>query len=302
MRFRETERVPDSRIIRVADAFQPRNDLRDTTDGHPTTELVISCEHASHRLPTHLDLGVTTDELLSHVSWDHGAWPIARHLASKLVAPLHGGTFSRLYVDLNRNEHRDDVIPATSFGTPVPGNQNLTAGEREQRIAAIHRPYRRGLRRTIEGVIARGHRCFHLSIHSFTPVMHGKVRGFDLGILFDPSHAGAPDLASRLIEDLKIMGFDTRGNEPYPGTVDSVVSWLAGTSESGFATPGMYVGIGFEVNHAITERPGGIAAVSQALESILQRFIGPPRADARTVGQPIPAFEFLGSTSELSGA
>ena len=72
--------------------------------------VVLTCEHASNRLPFRTKL--TRDQravLNAHWGWDIGAWDLTRELARRLGTGAVGGRWSRLLIDLNRNV--DDAIP-----------------------------------------------------------------------------------------------------------------------------------------------------------------------------------------------
>src|SRR5262245_54234884 len=67
--------------------------------------IVITCEHASRRLPAGLAPRAPAERrvLGSHWGWDIGAWAVTRRLAASLRASAVGGAVSRLVVDLNRS-------------------------------------------------------------------------------------------------------------------------------------------------------------------------------------------------------
>ena len=67
--------------------------------------LVLSCEHAGHRIPApyrKLFRGKQR-ELRSHRGWDPGAIELARAMARETGAPLLANTVSRLVVETNRS-------------------------------------------------------------------------------------------------------------------------------------------------------------------------------------------------------
>ena len=236
----------------------------------PRSAIVLSCEHASNAVPDGVDLGVSRDVLASHVAWDHGAAAIATALAEALAAPLVLGRWTRLFVDLNRSEHGPSAIPENAFGTPVPGNVGIDEAERERRFATVHRPYRAAVGEAVSRAIAAHGRCVHLSIHSFTPSLHGVARDFDMGILFDPDRFLDRVVSERLIADLNARGLATRANAPYGGTGDGLTTTLRGVHG-----PDVYAGIEVETSHRITEVPGGIARVASALAAIAPMLSAP---------------------------
>lgn len=218
--------------------------------------LILSCEHARSALPPGVDLGLDAAAMRSHIAWDEAALPAARALAQALGAPLFEGRVSRLWVDLNRRAENPEVIPSVAFGVPVPGNQGLSAEQRRARIEGWHRPYVQAVEAAVrdllagEGAAAEGGRadapCLHLSIHSFTPVLHGRVREVEVGLLFDPAREGEAALARRLAAPLAEAGLRVRDNEPYSGLDDGLIPWL----RERLPAPA-YIGLEIELNEGL---------------------------------------------------
>lgn len=226
--------------------------------------LVLSCEHASWTLPPGVDLGVPLDVLQSQASWDHGALEIAAQLSEVVGLPVHAGAFSRMFVDLNRGPDHPNVVPAVSYGAPVPGNAGLAPGDRAQRLAMFHAPYWDAVRRD---VLARLHdhgRVLHFSSHTFDPALDPATRTFEVGVLYDPAHTFEAELAERLLFTLRGAGLDVRANQPYGGTGPAICTELR--KELGAS----YAGIQLETSHAVTHRPGGCARIAAAITPFLE--------------------------------
>lgn len=181
------------------------------TAGSTTSPLVLTCEHASSALPLEYGtLGLGRDEILDHVGWDIGAASVARHLAAAFAAPLVESGYSRLLIDCNRSLDDHDLIVADSHGVHVPGNRHLGEAERERRIRDFYEPYHDAIDAMLA---ARTRPALLFSVHSFTPVLRGKARGFDVGVLYD-DHLEHAEL---LVEALASRRFSVRRNEPYSG-------------------------------------------------------------------------------------
>lgn len=175
---------------------------------------VLSCEHASPRLPA----GVRVDRALaplmrSHWAWDSGAWDLARDLARRLETTAIGARYSRLWIDLNRRIDDPTLARAEAEGTALPWNTRLGARALEQRIVAYHNPYHIELDRLIQRRLVRGIRPLIFSVHSFTPVWEGRPRKFDVGLLYE--HHQGP--AQHIARHVRSAGFRVRYNEPYSG-------------------------------------------------------------------------------------
>ena len=98
--------------------------------------LIISCEHASNRIPEQLEALFHGHEevLATHWGYDLGAAPLARFLAERLKAPLLLGQVSRLVVDCNRSLTHPRLF--SKFSRMLPP---LT---KEEIVAEWYLPYR----------------------------------------------------------------------------------------------------------------------------------------------------------------
>lgn len=229
------------------------------------TGLVLSCEHASWQVPPGVDLGVATDVLSSQAGWDHGAFEIAEQLGEALGLPVHAGAFTRMFVDLNRPPEHLDVVPRASYGALVPGNAHLAPGDRAQRIALFHAPYWEAVRRDVQARLRDRGACLHFSSHSFDPLLDAAHRTYEVGVLYDPTHAYEAELAERLMFQLRSAGLDVRANQPYSGTGPAIC-----TSLRAELAGERYAGIELETSHAVTHTHGGCARIARAVLPFLE--------------------------------
>ena len=225
--------------------------------------LVLSCEHASWTLPPGLELGVPDDVLRGQASWDHGAYDIIAPLSEATGVPVHTGLFSRMFVDLNRSPDHPNVVPAISYGVPVPGNAHLTDGDRAARVDQFHAPYWAAVRRDCQARLRDPGRVFHFSSHTFDPSLDPTNRTFDVGVLYDPQHPFEAQLAEQLLFALRAAGLDVRANQPYTGVGPAICTSLRQELGAGYA------GIQLETSHAVTHQPGGCARVAAAVAPFL---------------------------------
>ena len=176
--------------------------------------VVLTCEHASHRLPAVAAAPRALRGVLrSHWGWDLGAWGFTQALARQLRTSAVGGRWSRLWVDLNRRVDEVELIRTTVDGVRLPWNAKLTVGEVERRVTSAHAAYHAEIDRLIARRLVRGVRPLVLAVHSFTPELAGRPRRFDVGVLYD-AHRGP---ATRLARGVREAGFAVRYNEPYSG-------------------------------------------------------------------------------------
>ncbi|WP_375174661.1 N-formylglutamate amidohydrolase [Pseudooceanicola sp.] len=189
-------------------------------DSHPPFQItrpegrglvVFACEHASKAIPAEFDdLGLTGAALSSHVAWDIGAMDLALALSEIFDAPLVAGGVSRLVYDLNRPLEAASAIPETSEIFDIPGNTSLSASARQARFDSYHQPYHTALSDVLE---ARADAEIALvTIHSFTPVFHGKTREVEIGFLHDD---GAEFAKAALAAEEDAGRFRAALNEPY---------------------------------------------------------------------------------------
>ena len=209
--------------------------------------LVITCEHGGNRIPrSYSDLFTDHQALLdSHRGFDPGALSMAKALATAFAVPLVTATVSRLLVDLNR-----------SIGHPrlyFESIRNEPADIRQQILKHYYQPYRAQAEHLVRQAIVDHGQVIHLSSHSFTPELHGKVREADIGLLYDPSRPGEVDFCERWKAALKVCapGLKVRRNYPYAGKGDGLTAWFRRR-----LTPAVYVGIELEINQKHIIRAG----------------------------------------------
>lgn len=226
---------------------------------------MLSCEHASWTLPPGVDLGVPLEVLQSQAGWDHGAFDVVSRVSDAIGISVHAGAFTRMFVDLNRAADHRDVIPAVCYGEPVPGNVHLSDGDRRARIELFHAPFWQAIRRDVAARLVDSDGVLHLSSHSFAPELDPANRTYDVGVLYDPTHAYEADLAEKLMFQLRGAGIDVRANQPYSGTGPAVC-----TSLREELAGQRYAGIELETSHAVTRATGGCARVAAAVVRFLE--------------------------------
>lgn len=204
--------------------------------------FLITCEHGGNKVPPEYRRLFQGQRALldSHRGYDPGALVLARALASQFKGLLLTSTVSRLLVDLNRSIGNPRVFSAATRGQP--------AAFREGIVEQYYRPYRQQAERFVAQSIARGRRVIHISAHSFTPELHGKVRHADVGLLYDPARRGEVELCSRWKAALENLAPNLRvfRNYPYAGKGDGLASSLRRRHPAQ-----RYVGIELEVNQEI---------------------------------------------------
>jgi predicted N-formylglutamate amidohydrolase len=209
--------------------------------------FLVTCEHGGNRIPTaHRTLFLEQRALLdSHRGFDAGALVMARELAGSLGAPLVASITSRLLVDLNRSIGHRALFSSATRAAP--------AETRAQVLEEHYRPYRDRVEGIVRQAVSRARRAVHISSHSFTPELDGRIRMADVGLLYDPRRHGEVEMCSRWRDSLAELAPElrVRRNYPYSGKDDGLTSHLRKRfSET------EYVGIELEINQSIVAAGG----------------------------------------------
>lgn len=179
--------------------------------------VVLVCEHASNHIPPEWgDLGLTEDQRRAHIAWDPGALGLARGLMRRLDAVLIHAPVSRLVYDCNRAPDMPGAMPARSEVHDIPGNAAITPEERRRRTEAVYLPWHNALHGLILRRLALGLQPVVVTVHSFTPIYHGKPRAVEFGIINDADPA-LPQAIHRAAQTTRLRA---ELNQPYSAADD----------------------------------------------------------------------------------
>lgn len=185
-------------------------------------DVLLVCEHASAAMPQKYGtLGLSPEVLSSHVAWDPGALAVARLLSEKFDATLVYQRFSRLVYDCNRPPESPSAMPVKSEIYDIPGNFDLSEAERFARTSALYVPFHDRVSEIIAARQADGRKVVVVTIHSFTPVYHGRFRKVEIGILHDADSR----LADAMLAGAEGCSLTVNRNDPY-GPEDGVTHTL----------------------------------------------------------------------------
>lgn len=227
----------------------------------PGRFLLFSCEHGGYRIPApYRALFQDRQALLrSHYGYDAGALRLAREMAAALDAPLQAATVSRLLIDLNRSPAHPRVYSTAT--------RNLAPAQRREIFEQYYLPYRSAVQRRVAAAIDAGQRVLHVSCHSFTPALDGKLRDVDLGLLYDPARTEEATLCQRWQASLRagLPGLNIRRNAPYRGSADGFTSFLRRQFDGA-----RYAGVELEINqrHVLRGRAAWPAMRHAIIESL----------------------------------
>lgn len=214
--------------------------------------ILITCEHAANEVPKeYKELFTKHQELLkTHRGVDIGALRVAKSIERSFKAPLIYCPITRLLVDLNRSLHSP-----TLFFLP------LQTAVKNYLLLRYYFPYRQQVVDAIEKGIKKHGRVLHLSIHSFTPKLHGVTRNADIGLLYDSKRKREKSYCRAVGEALRENSeYVVRYNYPYLGASDGLTTTLRKKFKEE-----NYLGIEIEINQELALKPQN--TLIQALRS-----------------------------------
>lgn len=224
------------------------------------TTLILSCEHAVKTIPQHYQALFKDHEglLNTHRGIDFGASDIALHLQKSHNCELVYATVSRLLIDCNRSLDNPSCFSNIT--------KTLSHEDKQAIINHFYLPYRHRLTDLIKKHIKEGDRVLHLSIHSFTPELNGKIRKTDIGLLYDPKRESETKFAKLWQKTIKKQSPQYRAwlNYPYRGTSDGLT-----VSLRKFLPDSQYMGIEVESNQALTLNDKSLEALKEVFSKSL---------------------------------
>lgn len=224
--------------------------------------VLLICDHASNAVPSRLaGLGLDEAALALHVAWDIGAAAVTRRLAVLLDARAVLSGYSRLVIDCNRPLDDPTSIAGESDGIEVPGNFGLSRADRAARADACFHPYHTAIDGELAGFTAGGVVPAVISIHSFTPMMHGFARPWHVGILWDKDRRLPVPLIAALAADPALVVGD---NQPYSAREP------AGHSVHTHAALAGLPHVAIELRQDLIATPDGAGAWAAILATALQ--------------------------------
>ncbi len=222
--------------------------------------VLLVCEHASHTLPARFGtLGLSEDVRTSHIAWDPGALAVTRLLSASLDATVVYQNYSRLIYDCNRPPESPSAMPVTSEIYDIPGNADLSEAERFARTAALYIPFQT----RVSDLIAVRDNVVLVTMHSFTPVYHGKRRDVEIGLLYDTDAR----LVDAMLDHIEGGNFRVERNEPY-GPEDGVTHTLRL-----HALPNGLLNVMIEVRNDLIQNEEGQRAAAGFLSGLLTKAI-----------------------------
>ena len=228
--------------------------------------LVVSCEHAVNTIPDayHSLFKPYIALLKTHRGIDFGALEIALHFKEVLECDLICATTSRLLIDCNRSLNGRCFSEITD---------SLPVQEKQDIIAQYYLPFRQSVINQIDKHLAKGSQVIHCSVHSFTPVLNGKVRNADIAFLYDPQKALEKILAKKWRQEIENKSeYRIRMNYPYKGSSDGFTTALRKRY-----SPEECLGIEIESNQTLTRKKNSLIDLKNCLAMGLLRCGATPK-------------------------
>ena len=230
--------------------------------------LLFTSDHNGDAIPQELDcLGVPKHELRRHVAYDIGINAVAHYLSKRFDAPLIVANYSRLVIDCNRRPGSSGSIPAVSDKTEIPGNKDLDPHSQKLREEEIFYPYHNAidqhLRRWNPTLQGRKNQIL-IALHSFTPVMDGVFRPWQIGVLWKDDKRLAYPLISSLRENGSLNVGD---NKPYSGSEPAGYTFLKHVPEHNL------ISVAVEFRQDLIEFTSGAEKWAEIFASSLEKVI-----------------------------
>jgi predicted N-formylglutamate amidohydrolase len=228
-----------------------------------TRPVLLVCDHASDRFPLLLgDMGLDPFARRCHLAVDIGAGAVTEYLADSLGATAVLAQYSRLVIDCNRDLMDEGAFLQYGDGIRVPANCNLQDADRTLRAEGIYRPYHAAIEAQVERLSELGAPPVFIAIHSFTPVLNGVSRPWEVGVLWDQDQ----DLHSHFVAGLQGEGYVTGDNQPYSGKApaDYTIDHHAETRSLPC--------VGIEIRQDLVSNAAGVARVANSLHRIVETY------------------------------
>lgn len=224
--------------------------------------ILLVCDHASDRFPASLGtMGLDPFARRCHLAIDIGAGALARALAKALRVTAVICQYSRLVVDCNRQLVDPGAFLEFGDGIIIPGNRKLTRADKEKRAKEIYHPYHRAIAAEIERLRRQKIEPLFISVHSFTPVLNGEPRPWEIGVLWDKD----ADTAGIFLQDFSKAGFVVGDNEPYSGRGPQDY-----TIDHHAEGPGL-PHAGIEIRQDLIHQQDGVERIAAVMQKIVAR-------------------------------
>ena len=223
--------------------------------------ILLICDHASRRFPVSLgDMGLDPFARRCHLAIDIGAGPLTEKLAERLGVTAVLANYSRLVIDCNRQLLDPSCFLEYGDGILVPGNRNLSPATKEARAEEIYWPYHYAVETEVQRLHSLGPPPAFIAIHSFTPVLNGISRPWQMGVLWDKDKR----LSDIFLEDFTAAGYFVGDNEPYSGKAPQDFTIDHHAEDLGLPH------LGLEIRQDLIDDEAGVEHIAGIMEKIIR--------------------------------
>jgi predicted N-formylglutamate amidohydrolase len=227
--------------------------------------ILLVCDHASHRFPKSLgSMGLDPFARRCHLAIDIGAGPLTESLSDSLGVTAVLQNYSRLIVDCNRQLMDPGAFLEYGDGILVPGNRNLHQADKDLRADTLYWPYHRAIDEQVQRLRQAGPPPAFIAIHSFTPVLNGESRAWQIGVLWDKDER----LRHIFLEGFRDAGYYVGDNVPYSGKAPQDFTIDHHAEEIGLPH------IGIEIRQDLLRNKKGVAQIAQVMHKIIESIPG----------------------------
>lgn len=195
-----------------------------------------------------------------HLAIDIGVGPLTESLAKSLGVTAVLCQYSRLVVDCNRQLMDPGAFLEYGDGVVIPGNRNITQEDKGRRADEIYWPYHNAIDAQIGRFREQGIVPVFVSLHSFTPVMNGVSRPWEMGVLSDKDRV----TADIFIHDLRAAGYLVGDNEPYSGQAPQDFTIDHHAEAVGLPH------VGIEIRQDLIHHGDGVAKIAKIMHRLIE--------------------------------
>lgn len=222
--------------------------------------ILLICDHASRRFPASLgNMGLDPFARRCHLAIDIGAGDLTDMLAERLGVTAVLANYSRLVIDCNRQLLDPSCFLEYGDGILVPGNGNLSNRQKQARAEEIYWPYHYAVETEVQRLCSIGPPPAFITVHSFTPVLSGVSRPWQMGVLWDKDQR----LSNIFLEDFTAAGYHVGNNEPYSGKAPQDFTIDHHAENAGLPH------VGLEIRQDLIDDRSGVERIAALMEKII---------------------------------
>jgi predicted N-formylglutamate amidohydrolase len=145
-------------------------------------------------------------------------------------------------------------------GVVVPGNRKLKQADKDLRADTLYWPYHAAVDQQVRRFQDATHMPAFIAVHSFTPVMDGVTRPWEVGVLWDTDTR----LRDIFLADFTAAGYRVGDNEPYSGKAPQDFTIDHHAEEIGLPH------LGIEIRQDLIDDEKGVEKIAGVMHEIIE--------------------------------